>query len=169
MIGLSLVPIASDVPEYAETVVYKTYDTVGMAKIVANYADDLPRADVLGTEYTVRVKTVADSYGFNIMELKASAGLGTNLPTRKGEAARRAIEVKLNKVAMVGDAEYGLYGMTTHQISALPRCLAARHGRRQQARKSSPIWTRCGMRCAYKAKGCIRLTDLWLPAHCTRY
>ena len=123
MLGLGLVPIASDAPEWAETIVYKTYDTVGMAKVVANYADDLPRADVLGMEHTVRVKTVADSYGFNFMELKASAGLGTNLPTKKGDAARRAIEVKLNKVAMVGDAEYGLYGMTTHPnigVTTLP-------------------------------------------------
>lgn len=114
MLGLSLVPQATDAPEWAETITYKTYDIVGMAKIIANYADDLPRADVLGTEYTVRVRTIGDSYGYNIMELKAAAGLGQNLPTRKGDAARRAIEVKLNKIAMVGDADYGLNGMTNH-------------------------------------------------------
>lgn len=114
MLGLSLVPQVSDAPEWAETIVYKSFDSVGMAKIIANYADDLPRADVAGKEYTVRVKSIGDSYGYNIMELKASAGLGQNLPTRKAEAARRAVEVKLNQVAMVGDADHGLYGMMTH-------------------------------------------------------
>ncbi len=114
MLGLSLVPAESDAPEYAETITYKTYDTVGMAKVIANYADDLPRADVAGEEHTVRVKTIGDSYGYNVMELKASAGLGTNLPTRKAEAARRAVEVKLNQIVMTGDADYKLYGMLTH-------------------------------------------------------
>ena len=68
MIGLSLVPIASDVPEYAETVVYKTYDTVGMAKIVAIMPMTCHALMFWVRSITVRVKTVADSYGFNIME-----------------------------------------------------------------------------------------------------
>ena len=114
MLGLSLVPAETDATEWAETIVYKTYDTVGMAKVIANYADDLPRADVAGTEHTVRVKSIGASYGYNVQELKASAGLGTNLPTRKGEAARRAIEVKLNQTVMVGDAAHNLHGMLTH-------------------------------------------------------
>lgn len=102
------------IPLAGETIIYKTYDTVGMAKVIANYADDLPRADVAGTEHTVRVKSIGASYGYNVQELKASAGLGTNLPTRKGEAARRSIEVKLNQIAMTGDAAYNLHGMLTH-------------------------------------------------------
>nr|WP_315116512.1 DUF2184 domain-containing protein [uncultured Neisseria sp.] len=114
MLGLSLIPQESDAPEWAETITYKVYDVVGMAKIIANYADDLPRADVEGKEHTIRVKTIGNSYGYNVMELKASAGLGQNLPTKKAEAARRAVEVKLNQVAMVGDADYNLYGMTNH-------------------------------------------------------
>src|SRR5690606_7886447 len=53
MAGLSLVPQESDAPEWAETITYRTFDQVGIAKIIANYADDLPRADVKGTEVTV--------------------------------------------------------------------------------------------------------------------
>lgn len=114
MQGLRLVPISTDVPEYAETVTYRVFDQVGMAKVVANYADDLPRADVKGREITVRVKDIGDSYGYSVNELRASIATGTNLPTRKAEAARRAIEIKLNQIAMVGDAAYGLYGLLTH-------------------------------------------------------
>ncbi len=114
MKGLQLVPIETDVPEWAETVTFRMYDQVGMAKIVANYADDLPRADVKGTEKTIRVKDIGDSYGYNINELRASVALGQNLPTRKADAARRAVEIKLNQIAMVGDAGYGLYGLVNH-------------------------------------------------------
>ncbi len=114
MSGLLLVPRSSDAPEWAETITYKSYDHVGIAKIIANYADDLPRADVSGKETTVPVRTIGDSYGYNINELNASIALGANLPTRKAFAARRAVEVKENQIAMVGDTQYGLYGITNH-------------------------------------------------------
>lgn len=114
MNGLALVPQSSDAPEWAETITYKSYDQVGMAKIIANYADDLPRVDVSGKETTVPVRTIGDSYGYNINELLASTALGANLPERKATAARRAVEVKMNQIAMVGDAKYGLYGITNH-------------------------------------------------------
>lgn len=114
MNGLALVPRASDAPEWAETITYKSYDHVGIAKIIANYADDLPRADVSGKETTVPVRTIGDSYGYNINELNASIALGARLPERKAFAARRAVEVKLNQIAMVGDVNHGLYGITNH-------------------------------------------------------
>lgn len=114
MNGLLLVPTSNDTPEWAETITYKSYDMVGIAKVIANYADDLPRADVKGIEQTVRVQTLGDSYGYNINELNASVALGANLPTRKATAARRAIEIKQNQIAMVGDPKYGLWGITNH-------------------------------------------------------
>lgn len=114
MRALELVPTSSDTPEWAETITYRSFDMVGMAKIIANYADDLPRADVSGKETTVPVRTLGDSYGYNVNELRASTALGTRLPERKAVAARRAIEVKQNQIAMVGDAKYGLYGITNH-------------------------------------------------------
>ncbi|WP_368641759.1 DUF2184 domain-containing protein [Castellaniella ginsengisoli] len=114
MNGLTLVPQSSDTPEWAETITYRSYDSVGMAKIIANYADDLPRVDVTGKETTVPVRTIGDSYGYNINELNASVALGARLPERKAIVARRAVEVKLNRIAMVGDSQYGLYGITNH-------------------------------------------------------
>lgn len=114
MNGLAFIPQESDAPEWAESITYRSFDEVGMAKIIANYADDLPRADVKGTERMVPVRTIGDSYGYNINELNASVALGTQLPERKATAARRAIEVKLNQIAMVGDPQYGLFGITNH-------------------------------------------------------
>lgn len=112
--GLELFPVSNDTPAWAETIVYRAYDMVGVAKIIANYADDLPRADVKGTEKTVPVRTIGDSYGYNVQELTVSAAMGTNLPSRKATAARQAIEVKINQIAMVGDPLYGLQGGATH-------------------------------------------------------
>jgi hypothetical protein len=118
-----LVPDATDVPEWAETVSMFTYDQVGMAKIVANYADDLPRADVRGAEVIVRVRTLGDSYGYNVNELRASRATGVGLDSRKADAARRAIEMKIASIKMVGDLAYGLYGLFNHPnvpVAVLP-------------------------------------------------
>lgn len=114
LMGLVLVPISTDTPEWAETVVTKSFDAVGMAKVISNYADDLPRADVEAKETTVRVKTFGDSYGYNVNELRASQALGAELPTRKANAARRAIEIKHNRTALLGDAEHGMFGLMNH-------------------------------------------------------
>lgn len=114
MNAVALIPRATDNPEWVETITYKSFDMVGMAKVVSNYADDLPRVDVGGTERTVRVQTLGDSYGYNINELRASIALGEQLPERKAIAARRAIEIKENQIALVGDAQYGLFGLTNH-------------------------------------------------------
>ena len=113
-IAASLLPRATGTPEWAETIIYTVHDEVGMAKIIANYADDLPRADVKGTEVTARVYTIGDSYGYNIAELTASAALGAQLPDRKGRSARNAIDNKMNQIALKGDSQYKLYGMTNH-------------------------------------------------------
>lgn len=114
MNGLLLVPQESDAPEWAETITYRSFSAVGMAKIIANYADDLPRADVGGEEKSVPVRTIGDSYGYNINELNASVALGAQLPERKATAARRAVEIKLNQIAMIGDVKHGLFGITNH-------------------------------------------------------
>jgi hypothetical protein len=111
MKGGMLVPDSTDVPEYAETVTTRVYDEVGIAKVISNYADDLPRADVRAREYSVTVKTIGDAYGYNINELRASQATGNGLDARKAAAARRAIEQKLNRIKLRGDALYGLLGL----------------------------------------------------------
>ena len=114
MNGLSLVPISSEAPEWAETITEKTYSSAGMAKIIANYADDLPRADVAAQERAVKVKSIGASYGYNLQELQAAVANRTDLPRVKGRAARRAVEIKMNQIALLGDEEYGLNGFINH-------------------------------------------------------
>lgn len=114
MSGDILVPQSTETPRYAKTITYKVYSEFGMAKVIANYADDLPRVDVAAEEVTVNVKRIGDSYGYNIDELEASIGTGDMLPARKATAARKGINIKLNAIMMIGDAQYGLYGIMTH-------------------------------------------------------
>jgi hypothetical protein len=109
-----LVPDDTSTPEWAETVTVMSYDSVGMAKIISNYADDLPRADVRAMAQMITVKTLGDSYGYNISEIRASRAIGAGLDVRKADAARRAIDLKIAKIKLVGDPDYGLFGLFTH-------------------------------------------------------
>lgn len=109
-----LVPDATDIPEWAETVTVRSFTNVGMAKVISNYADDLPRADVMGAIRTVPVKTLGDSYGYNINELRASRATGVGLDTRKADAARRAMDLKIATIKLRGDPDFGLFGLFNH-------------------------------------------------------
>ena len=103
-------PQDTDVPPGAETALTLVYDTVGMAKIVADYGDDLPRAEAVATTIPSKVVTVADSYGYNYVELEHARMANVNLEARKALAARRGIDLKLNNIAWFGDAAHGLTG-----------------------------------------------------------
>jgi len=103
-------PQETDVPAGAETALQLVYDSVGMAKIVADYGDDLPRAEAVATTIASKVYTVADSYGYNYVELEHARMSNVNLESRKALASRRGIDLKLNNIAWFGDAEHGITG-----------------------------------------------------------
>ena len=109
--ALSLFPMSSEVDPGAETVTYYSYDKTGLAKIISNYATDLPRADVKGKPTTAIIKSLGDSYGYSIQEMRASRMAGKSLDTRKAESARYQIDYLNNKIAWNGDAETGLKGV----------------------------------------------------------
>lgn len=103
-------PQETDVPAGAETALQLVYDSVGMAKIVADYGDDLPRAEAVATTIPAKVYTVGDSYGYNYVELEHARMANVNLEARKALSARRGVDLKLNNIAWFGDAEHGIVG-----------------------------------------------------------
>jgi len=111
-----LIPISTEAGAGAESITYEQYDEIGMAKLIANYADDLPRADIRGKQFTSPVRSIGDSYGYNLQEIRASAMLNKNLPTRKANAARRAIEQLINNIAFFARPTDGTNGGLTGLI-----------------------------------------------------
>lgn len=109
--ALNHFPITHEVPEGAETMTYYSYEKTGMATVISNYATDLPRADVKGKPTTAFVKSIGNSYGYSIQEMRASRMAGKSLDTRKAESARYAIDRKTNEIAFAGDPEHNLMGM----------------------------------------------------------
>jgi hypothetical protein len=95
----------------AESYTYRSYDRRGVAKMTANYAGDSPRVDVAGAENTAFVKPIRDSFAYNVQEIRAATMVGLPLDAMRAMAARRAINEKLNAVALTGDSEFGLVGL----------------------------------------------------------
>ena len=112
--AFELIPVSTTAGPGAESIVYEQYDATGIAKIIANYADDLPRADVKGKEFTARVKSVGNSYGYSLQEVRAAQMAGKPLEQRKANAAARAQREKWNSIAFKGDTENGLPGWLTN-------------------------------------------------------
>ncbi len=107
-------PVQTDVPAGAATAVQRIYDSVGVAKIIANYADDLPRADVVGKEEMVKVVSIGNSYGYNVVEVEHAQFAGVNLDMYRANAARRGIDQKINSIAWFGDAAANIIGLLNH-------------------------------------------------------
>lgn len=112
--ALAVFPVDTSVGEGATSVTYRQYDTVGMAKIIANYADDLPRADVSGKEFNSPVRGIGVAYGYDMQEIRSAIFANTDLPSRKMRAAQRAHEEAINKFSWAGDVNSGLPGFISN-------------------------------------------------------
>jgi hypothetical protein len=106
-------PVSTEAGPGAESITYREFDTVGLMKIISNYADDLPRADVRGREHTIPVRSIGGSYGYNVQEIRASRMANKPLEMRRAEAARRAYEQMVNRIGWFAKSDDGIYGGLT--------------------------------------------------------
>lgn len=106
-----LFPVSTEADPGAESISYESYGLVGIAKLIANYADDLPRADIKGTKVTVDVFSAGTAYGYSTQDIRAAKMKGIPLNARRAVAARRANDTLVNKIAFKGDADGNIVGV----------------------------------------------------------
>ena len=110
-----LMPVSTEAGPGAQVIVYRSYNTVGLMKIISNYADDLPRADTYGAEFFTPVRSLGVSYGYNLQEIRGAQLAGLPLQQRKANAAMRAYQQAVNRIAWFArpsDKQYaGLTGL----------------------------------------------------------
>jgi hypothetical protein len=114
-----LIPVDNSVNPGADVVTYRQFTGSGVAKIIASYADDLPRADAFGKEFHVPIKSIGASYGYNIQEIRAAQMVGLPLEQRRANNARRAVEERIDSIAQSGDADSGLVGLFNQSAALL--------------------------------------------------
>lgn len=109
--GLLLVPMAKGLPQGITEITYRRYFEAGESKIIADYANDYPRVDVFGEEFTAKVYDIGDSFGYSIREIRKSMHTGKGLDQKRALAARRSNERKLNKITLLSSTDCGTFGM----------------------------------------------------------
>lgn len=118
-----LIPVSTEAGPGASSITYQMFDQIGIMKIISNYADDLPRSDVFGKEFTSKVKSLGGSFGYNIQEIREAAMAGRPLNAKKAASVRKANEIKVNNLAWFGDTDAGLVGLLNN--ANIPAATAA--------------------------------------------
>jgi hypothetical protein len=106
----SILPVTSEAGPGAQTFTYRIMDSTGEFKLLADAADDLPRADISQIEKSINIRSFGGSFGYTVQELRAAQMANLALEQRRASAVRRAYEEKVEDVAMFGESSVGLAG-----------------------------------------------------------
>lgn len=106
----NVLPVNTAIPEGATSYSVPSFDMVGQAKLIVNYADDLPMVDVKQSETTVGIHRYGAGYEYSVQDLASSAMSGIMLDQKRQQAARDIIERKHDVIACTGDSAANLGG-----------------------------------------------------------
>ena len=113
-VAFEIFSVDFDVPSGSETVEWRYFDAVGTAKIIADYAKDFPRVELLAKKATAQIRGLGNSYGYTIPEIRRAQRNGVNLDARKAIEARKFHDIGHDIIAWKGDATYGLQGFINY-------------------------------------------------------
>jgi hypothetical protein len=106
----TVLPVTSEAGPGAQTFTYRIMDATGEFKLIADAADDLPRADISQTEKSINIRSFGGSFGYTVQELRAAQMANIALEQRRAAAVRRAYEEKVEDLAFFGESVVGLSG-----------------------------------------------------------
>lgn len=112
--AMEVFPIDTSVPSWATTHTYYMYDSTGMAKIIANYADDLPNVSLSAKKQTYDLHSLGAAFYYSVADIRASARSGLPLQSELVATTRKSHEITANKIAWFGDAAANLPGFLTN-------------------------------------------------------
>ncbi len=105
-----LIPVTNEGGEYAESFAYREFNTVGMAKFLANHADDFPLINLSGKRYRVSIQIIGGAFQYSIIDLERAAHANLPLTTWEAQGVREAIEQLIEQSAWLGNTPAGRIG-----------------------------------------------------------
>ncbi len=103
----NFVPVSTEVPAGAETIAYRMLTPFGMAIIIRQPSQDIPRVDLFSTKFTSEVKELASSYAFTLSELESAALANMPLEVERGRLCRETMLRTTSDIAINGGAAHG--------------------------------------------------------------
>lgn len=108
----ALIPVDTSANEWAKSVTYYSMNKVGQANWFHHYGRDVPVADSERSKFEVGIEMAAIGYRWSLEELgQAMLIPGMNLSADRANAARRAYEEFVDKIAIRGDSDKGFTGI----------------------------------------------------------
>lgn len=100
--ALALFPVTTEIADTTTTFEYLTFDGVGMAKIIADYTDDLPLVEAMSSLESGKVYRLGNAWQISIDEIKVGQAMNRSLSDRKATIARQAHEALVNHLVFKG-------------------------------------------------------------------
>jgi hypothetical protein len=119
-VAMTFVPLATDIAPDAKTYSTPVLDRTGRAKIIGNGVTDIPRVDLKKDEILGQVYTVADSYGFELMELRNAARLNLPIEMWKAQNARASIDDEIDQVLAFGQTHDQAFSLNVTGLANNP-------------------------------------------------
>jgi hypothetical protein len=107
-----LIPIDSAANEWAKSITYFSLDKVGNADWLDGMATDMRFADINRAKYEQGIEMAGIGYSYNLEELGQAMMIpGLNLSAERAEAAVRAYEEFMDRLAYLGSSSKGWTGL----------------------------------------------------------
>ena len=106
-----MVPVNANVPEWADSWDYISYDAVTVGKFIGSSADDLPNVTASANKTSVPIGYAGNSFSYSLDELRKTQQLRMPIDTIKARAAFRGAQEHTQRVAYFGDAARGMSGL----------------------------------------------------------
>lgn len=106
-----LIPVTSEMDPGSESWAYAVWDRAGMAKVVANYSDDIPKVAVMAKKFSFTQETIALGYEWSWLDMQRTAKAGVPLKARKSAAVREGFEARIEEIAAIGIRDTGATGL----------------------------------------------------------
>ena len=111
----NFIPVNRSIPQAAETVSARIWDSYGEARILNANADDFPSVSLGQREAYAPIKSLGCFFEYSVLDLRRSELAGTGLDAKLATAARQTIESKIDKLAVNGDERVGVKGLCNHE------------------------------------------------------
>lgn len=158
--ALALFPVTTEIAPTTRTFEYMKFDGVTMAKIIADYTDDLPTVDATHSMETGRVHQLGNAWMISIDEIKTGAALGSSLSERKASLAREGHETLVNHLVFKGSKPHKVLSVFDHPNITRVNSAA---GAWADAEKASDELTDIIEKMETLTNGQHKITDIVLP------
>lgn len=114
-----LIPVETEIGEWADSWDYISYDGVTIGKFIGSSADDLPNVALSGHKSSVPISYAGNMYEYSLDEMRKAQRMRIPLSDAKGRLARRGAMEHIQRVAYFGDSKRNMTGLFNNPNLAL--------------------------------------------------